>query len=173
MKALRLALGLTAAAALAGCSSSSCYDNQSAVPLAQIVDRETGKTVSVRGVGIRGLGAPHDSVLVRPTSSLSQVYLPMRSSTDSVAWIFYYGIEEAASPEWNDTLVFRYTSQPYFASNECGAFYQYRIDRFSYTRHVVDSVAVLDSLITNVDIPRISIYFDFDQFSTGEEGGEE
>ena len=35
----------------------------------------------------------------------------------------------------------------------------YRIKRCSTTTHLIDSVVVADSLITNVDIVRIRIYF--------------
>ena len=46
--------------------------------------------------------------------------------------------------------------------------YVYDIRRMSYTRNVIDSMAILDSLITNVDDPRIAIYF-----KTADEGEDE
>ena len=60
---------------------------------------------------------------------------------------------------YNDTLTFGYTSSPYFASEQCGAMLLYEIHSFKYTRHLVDSVAIVDSLITNTDLERIKIYF--------------
>ena len=37
--------------------------------------------------------------------------------------------------------------------------YRYTITRLSYTQHLIDSVAVTDSLVTNTDIKRLKIYF--------------
>ena len=41
--------------------------------------------------------------------------------------------------------------------------YNYRIRRVDYTRHIVDSVAVVDSLITNNNLQQIRIYFRTEQ----------
>jgi hypothetical protein len=37
--------------------------------------------------------------------------------------------------------------------------YRYNIKEVSYTTHLIDSIAVLDSLITNVDDTQLRIYF--------------
>lgn len=154
--------------AAGACGSGGCYDNQNAIPLAQFLEIGTSKSISISGVGISGVGAPNDSVLVQPSQSISQVYLPMRSSASSTAWCFHYTGEAASVETDNDTITFNYSSLPFFASEECGAMYYYKITSFSYTTHLIDSVAVTDSLITNVDIPRINIYFR----AASDEGGE-
>ena len=77
----------------------------------------------------------------------------------STSWCVAYAWEGFDSPEWNDTITFTYTSQPYFASEECGAMYNYMITKVEATAHVLDSVAVMDSLITNMDIVRIRLYY--------------
>lgn len=141
---------------LAGsCSSGGCFDNGSAIPLAQFRNSADGRAVALTGVEIYGLGAPNDSLLLQPTQSASQIYLPMRSQYDSTAWCLAYP-DLGTEP---DTVVFRYISEPYFASEECGAFYQYRITEVKNTTHMLDSVAVLDSLITNADAVRIAFYY--------------
>ena len=65
-----------------------------------------------------------------------------------------------------DIITFHYTALPYFASDECGAMYYYRIDRTEWTSRLIDSVAVIDPLISNVERERIRIYFR----TTAEEG---
>ena len=52
-----------------------------------------------------------------------------------------------------------YNSVPYFASVECGAYYIYKITGVDYTRHLIDSLAVTDSVINNVDMERIQVFF--------------
>ncbi len=60
---------------------------------------------------------------------------------------------------FNDTITFDYQSLPYFASEECGAMYRYTINKVSYTTHLIDSVVMLDTLITNSLIPTVRIYY--------------
>lgn len=155
-------------AALAGaCSTGGCYDNQSAIPLAEFRSAQTGAAITLRGLRLYGLGAPHDSALVRPTQTVGSVYLPMRSSFASTAWCLDVAVTDSTSVA--DTLTLDYESIPYFASEECGAMYYYRITSFGYTRNVIDSVAIPDSLITNADVATIFIYYNTD---TDDNGGE-
>ena len=37
--------------------------------------------------------------------------------------------------------------------------YRYKITSVTYTTHLIDSVGIVDSLITNIDRERIRIYF--------------
>ena len=48
---------------------------------------------------------------------------------------------------------------PYFASEDCGAMYRYNITGVSHTSWLLDSVAVIDSAITNTDFQRIQLYY--------------
>lgn len=143
----------------AACNTAGCLDNQSAVPLAEFRSSTSKEAISISVLEISGVDAPHDSVLVEPGQSISSVYLPMRSTKESTSWCFHYAQEGIDSPLLNDTVTFRYTAEPYFASEECGAMYYYRIREVSNTIHLLDSVVILDSLITNVDSTRILMYF--------------
>ena len=98
-------------------------------------------------------------MLIAPDKPVGSVYLPMRSTKETTAWCFHYTQEGLDDPSLNDTISFRYTSEPFFASEECGAMYYYRITEMENTFHLVDSVVILDSLITNVDSTRIQIFF--------------
>ena len=91
--------------------------------------------------------------------ALNIVYLPFRNSANETSYVFHYTQQDISGDEYNDTLTFGYESLPYFASEECGAMYRYDIKRLDYTRHLIDSVVITDSLITNTDVERIKIYF--------------
>lgn len=145
--------------ATAACNTSGCLDNQSAIPLAGFRSGTTGSDISVPGLRISGVGAPADSALTDGKSAISQVYLPMRSTQSTTAWCFHYTQEGLDDPALNDTVAFGYESIPYFASEECGAMYSYLITDVRTTTHLIDSVVVADSLITNADLKRIYIYF--------------
>lgn len=146
-------------ASFSACNTSGCTDNQSSLPYAGFYSSADGQSMSVDSLDINGLGAPGDTMLYVAGTSLSNVYLPFRATSDVTSYCFHYaqrGIDDSA---YNDTLTFTYTSSPYFASEECGAMLRYEIKGLKYTRHLIDSIAVTDSIVTNSDIERIKIYF--------------
>lgn len=143
----------------AGCNTSGCTDNQSSLPLAGFYSSTTKQAITLRTVEIGGVGAPGDSLLYTSGTELSQVYLPFRSQFDNTSYCIHYTQEGLEDPALNDTISFAYTSQPYFASEECGAMLRYDITGLSYTNHLIDSVVVTDPVITNTDTERIRIYF--------------
>lgn len=145
--------------AFSACNTSGCTDNQSSLPYAGFYSSAGGQSISVDSLDIKGLGAPGDSMLYAAGTSLSSVYLPFRATSNVTSYCFHYaqrGIDDIA---YNDTITFSYTSGPYFASEECGAILRYDIRSLKYTRHLIDSIAITDSIVTNSDIERIKIYF--------------
>lgn len=145
-------------AILSGCNTVGCTENRSSIPLAVFYASGTNRQLAIDSVAVGGVDAPDDSLLVKPQRGTSQFYLPLRSQTDATSFFISYRWE--GMPErYNDTLTFEYTSMPYFASEECGAMYRYRIQRMEYTTHMLDSVVILDSLITNAEIPSIRLYY--------------
>lgn len=147
-----------AIAMLPGCNSSGCTDNKSSIPLAGFYSYETLAAISVNKISIGGVDAPDDSLIVN-NSSASEVYLPFRAEYDETRFYIHYHQRGIDDPAYNDTLTFRYDRVPYFASEECGAMYKYEITDFTSTYHLIDSVALLDVVITNADREKIRIYF--------------
>lgn len=156
---------------IASCSSDGCQQNQSAVPLATFKSYQTGEETGLDSIEIRGTGAPHDSLLV-PVRSVPtvEVYLPMRPTAESVTWEIAYMRKAYEALGLKDEIRIDYRSEPFFASEECGAFYRYRITSLSHTSVMIDSVGVTDSLVTNIDKTYIEIYFRTADDS-GDEGG--
>lgn len=152
-------LVLATAGVLTSCNSSGCTENRNAVPLAAFHASSTGKEIQLDSVSISGVGAPADSVLSPSGQPVSQVYLPMRPTRPSVEWCLAYRWKDLDDPRLYDTISIDYDSQPYFASEECGAYYRYRITSLGCTDHLIDSVVIVDSLITNIDRVYLQIYF--------------
>lgn len=143
------------------CSNSGCTDNHSSLPLMGFYDASTGQSIALDSIDFGGVGAPADSLLIHSGEATSQVYLPFRSDATSTTFYIHYdykmqGIDD---PAFNDIITFHYDAEPYFASSECGAMYRYVIRRVDYSRHFVDSVAVVDSIINNVEMERIKLFF--------------
>ena len=168
MNALRLT-GLTVMAGLltmaVGCSSSDCYENHSAMPLADFFSTETFSQVNVNRLEIYGLGAPNDSVLYFD-ETLSQAYLPFRIWSDTTTYIFAYlaflpdgdDVQQDQTLVPHDTLTFIYKRQPWFVSPGCGAMYYFDMDTVVHTSVLVDSVYV-NPIITNENSSNIKIFF--------------
>lgn len=154
-KLLPLAITIFAAAS---CNTSGCLDNQNSIPLAGLYASPGGSAITISTLQVHGIGAPHDSILIASGEAVSKLYLPMRSTAGSTSWCFHYTQSDLSDLALNDTITFVYDSEPYFASEECGAVYYYKIKQCSTTKHLIDSVVITDSIITNVDLERIKIY---------------
>lgn len=153
------AIILIAALSQSSCSSGGCAENRNAVPLAAFYASATNNAIELDSITISGVDAPNDTILSDAGTQTSQVYLPMRPTNKSVSWCFAYKWKRLDDPRLNDTISFEYDSQPFFASEECGVYYRYHITKMDYTDHLIDSVAIADSIVTNIDKVYLNIYF--------------
>lgn len=150
---------LVALIALSACNTTGCLENRSSVPLAGFYDAATKKQITLDSLQIFGADAPADTILSKPGTPISQIYLPMRAAKNNVMWFIQYKWKALDNPNLTDRIDIQYTTKPYFASEDCGVVYHYRITNLQYTRNLIDSIAITDSLITNLDTERIKIYF--------------
>lgn len=169
----------------AGCNTQGCTDNRSALPMMGFYSMATHDPIMLDSLVVGGVGAPGDSLLVNVGESRAWVYLPFRYDSDKTSFFFHYAYKKLDNPALDDVVTISYESEPYFASEECGAYYRYRITGVEYTSHLIDSVGVVDSLVTNVDMERIRVFFriaadeeagddnDDDNGGMDEEGGDE
>ena len=146
-------LSLMLATFLASCGDDSCYDNGSSLPLATFY--LGGNQQQVSGMTIMGMGAPGDSLLA-DSSTLKEIYLPLRASVGSTSFAITRWIAVGAAVR--DTLTFSYDAVPFFHSSECGAMYNFNIKQLDYTHHGIDSIVMLKTTITNDKSPSLRIY---------------
>ncbi|MDE6097730.1 MAG: hypothetical protein K2G24_02470 [Muribaculaceae bacterium] len=159
-KSLTLAVATCAVASvLAGCSSAGCIDGRSGVPQAEFRSSATGAVIRVDSLRISGVGAPGDSAVLSPPAFTSFVYLPLKADSHTTSWCIAYKQRALDHPELNDTLTFDYDSTPYFVSDDCGVGFRYHINNLSCTSHLIDSVEILDPLVTATDKAYVAIYF--------------
>lgn len=152
-----IAVTALTAATLPSCNTTGCTDNQNSLPLAGLYSYTTGDAISLSGIAIGGSGAPNDSLLASPGATVSQVYLPFRASEPYTT--FYITYHQSGLEGQQDQVTFYYESHPWFASEECGAMYHYRITRVAHTYVLLDSIGVVDSLITNIERETLRLYF--------------
>lgn len=142
---------LAAIALATSCSGDGCTNNRNSIPLAGFYDYATREPVSVSGLGVAGVGAPGDSLLLDPARTAHQVYLPFRGGQSSTQFKFTSGIMA-------DVVTFDYESYPYFDGEECGAMWRYRITSVTHNGLLIDSIAITDPLITNIERERIMFF---------------
>lgn len=150
---------------LEACSAAGCYENHSAIPLAQFYSEESGTQISINNINVGGVGAPNDSLLISSGTAASEVYLPFRYNREELTFfIDYVGENETVAAR--DEITFRYKAIPYFAGEACGALYNYKLEEVNHTSDLLARVEIIDSLITNIDRSYMRFYF---KTSTGED----
>lgn len=149
------------AVSVVSCNTQGCTDNRSALPMMGLYSSSTEQPVTLDSLDIGGVGAPDDSLLVSSGTKVRTLYLPFRYGRETTSFVIHYDykLQGLDDPSFDDVITFTYSTEPYFASEECGAYYIYKIRDVSYTRHLIDSVAIVDSVINNVDMERIKVFF--------------
>lgn len=145
---------------LAACGESGCYENRSSIPRAAFYAYNMPEsTIAVDSIEVYGVGHPTDSLLVAAASGTSSLYLPFRSDADTTRYVIHYAAQALADTANNDTLTFAYNRFPYFISEDCGVVFNYTITRFEYTRHMLDSAALVTPEVTNEDTETIQLFY--------------
>lgn len=151
---LKIAIALTVVAMLAlvpACSSDGCYDNTSAIPI--VAFYRDGAAVKLTPLSVTGVGVPGDTLLI-DSASTSSFHMPLNFNSKQVKWKLYYHDEDLTP----DTITIDYDVVMNFVSRDCGAMYFFKITKCGYTNHVIDSIKVLDSLITNIDRTYLQVH---------------
>ncbi len=141
-----------------GCNSTGCLENRSSIPKAGFYNSDD-RQISLDSVSITGVGVEGNLPINTIGSAISSISLPMRSTMNNTTWEFGYKWKYLAGGTLSDTISFDYESSPYFASEECGVIYRYHITEMRHTTNLIDSIILVDSLITNIDTEQIRIYF--------------
>ena len=153
---------LALATGIVACSDDSCFENGSSLPLATLYMGNSQQ--SIPGLTVMGIGAPGDSLLVDSTA-VNEVYLPLRATVVSTSYALRRWVTLATvNTRICDTISLDYDPIEFFHSIECGAMYNFDINSVKYTTNGIDSVVLLNRLVTNSKTPVLRIYFtDFRQ----------
>lgn len=111
---------------------------------------EQDKDTLLTDTDIYGL-AREDSLLTAGKQTVNKIDLPMEPDRDSCSYVIRYN-------GTTDTLLFSYKRSVRLLSFECGFIQEYTLSQVSATNHQIDSVAIVDSLVTNIDHENLKIY---------------
>ena len=163
-------LSAVATCMLHACNSTGCTDNKISLPLAGFYSYQTLQPVTIQNISVGAVNAPNDSLLIE-AGNASKLYLPFNIGENTTTFFIRYLDEGLNNPRYFDTVTFNYNRIPYFASEECGAMYQYEVVSYTHTSHHIDSVSVPRPVINNID--RESIQLFFRTFDTNQEEDEQ
>ncbi len=96
---------------------------------------------------------PVMGVILNRKFGASSVELPMSYTEEEDVYYFNY------SKRFADTLWIKHLNYPYFTSMECGTVMHYRITEVRSTNHLIDSVRVVASEVTNTLKKNVKIYY--------------
>ena len=149
---------------LYGCGDSGCLDTRSSMPIANFDNTNSpSQQLSIDSISVYGLGQINDSLLLDSARNVSQISLPFRNSHDTTQYVIHYNQHNLSFDQYNDTLTFIYHPYPYFVSAECGAMFNYIMDKWEYTRNVLDSMAVVVTEITNENVESIKLFYEINK----------
>lgn len=148
-----IVLALVVLALQLACTDTTCNENRSSLPLMRFynVDAVTRKATSASiNVWVEGVGVPGDSMICNNTPC-SEVYVPLRVTTRSTQYAMwrYHVSADGDSTLLRDTITFNYEPVPYYSSRECGAMYNFDMSTVTTTHHGIDSVALVQPVVTN------------------------
>lgn len=106
-----------------------------------------------KGYKLSLLAERQQMVLLNRKSGADKVEIPLSFTAERDTFFFQYSARLA------DTVCVEHLNHPYFSSMECGTVMHYKIVGITSTNHLIDSVQVVDSEVTNMLRENVKIYF--------------
>lgn len=137
-----------------------CFENRTSIPKATLyASNVPNKTISIDSISVYGVGQKSGAMIVNCARRVTTFSLPFRNDADTTQYVIRYDMSALVQYGVCDTLTFIYTRYPHFISADCGVTFNYHIDDFRYTTHMLDSAALVVDEVTNVDEETLRLYY--------------
>ena len=146
-----VAITITAVIQMISCAPESCLEETVANVKVPLYLNSTQKIKAPDSLIIYGLSRASDK-LYNSAKRTTQADLPLNPSTESCGFV----IRINRVP---DTIMIKYESYPHLISKECGYTYFHTIDSISYTKHIIDTIIIMNRLVTTVDEENFRILY--------------
>lgn len=144
---------------IVGCGNG-CFENRTSIPkVAFYASNAPERAISIDSISVYGVGQKTGAMIVDCGKRVTSLSLPFRNDADTTQYVVQYDMETLAQYGICDTLTFVYTRYPHFISADCGVAFNYRIDQFQYTTHMLDSAALMVEEVTNIDQETLRLYY--------------
>ena len=144
---------------IVGCGNG-CFENRTSIPkVAFYASNAPERAISIDSISVYGVGQKTGAMIVDCGKRVTSLSLPFRNDADTTQYVVQYDMKALAQYGICDTLTFVYTRYPHFISADCGVTFNYRIDHFQYTTHMLDSAALMVEEVTNIDQETLRLYY--------------
>jgi hypothetical protein len=135
------------------CAPQTCYENTDAMVNASFYLYSTKKILAPDSLTIYGVNMEANKLFDK-LKGVTVANLPLDASTSSCIYVIRIN-------DTSDTVNFVYYSFPHLISKECGYSFFHNLvpDSLIYTKHIIDSIAVIRSSITPSNEENIRIYY--------------
>lgn len=144
---------------IVGCGNG-CFENRTSIPkVAFYASNAPERAISIDSISVYGVGQKTGAMIVDCGKRVTSLSLPFRNDADTTQYVVQYDMKALAQYGICDTLTFVYTRYPHFISADCGVTFNYRIDQFQYTTHMLESAALMVEEVTNIDQETLRLYY--------------
>ena len=144
---------------IVGCGNG-CFENRTSIPkVAFYASNAPERAISIDSISVYGVGQKTGAMIVDCGKRVTSLSLPFRNDADTTQYVVQYDMKALAQYGICDTLTFVYTRYPHFISADCGVTFNYSIDHFQYTTHMLDSAALMVEEVTNIDQETLRLYY--------------
>ena len=160
MKSVKiLAILMLVIMAMMGCESG-CYENRTSLPQAALYAyNKPDNTITIDSISVYGIGQQSGAMIVDCGRRISSFALPFRIDADTTQFVIRYDAKALANQHISDTLTIAYERYPHFISADCGVAFNYIIEDFHYTTHMLDSAALMVDEVTNIEEQTLRLYY--------------
>ena len=118
-----------------------------------VVLQEPVDSLVEKGYELSLLTQPKQGVLLNRKTGADRVELPLSFTAERDTFFFQYSARLA------DTVWVDHLNHPYFSSMDCGTVMHYKIVGITSTHHLIDSIQVVSSEVTNMLKENVKIYY--------------
>lgn len=135
---------------MSACESSDCMLSSESYCSMTFVD---GQGIAVKLQDTLTVSSTADVVIINRKLGADGMDLPLSYTASVDTFFLHYSTRLA------DTLWVEHQNLPYFSSMDCGTVMHYKLLGIKSTNHLIDSVRVIDSEVTNILKKNVKIYF--------------
>lgn len=135
---------------MSACESNDCMLSSESYCSMTFVD---GQGTAVKLQDTLTVSSTADVVIINRKLGADGMELPLSYTASVDTFFLHYSTRLA------DTLWVEHQNLPYFSSMDCGTVMHYKLLGIKSTNHLIDSVRVIDSEVTNMLKKNVKIYF--------------
>ncbi|HLN20056.1 MAG TPA: DUF6452 family protein [Bacteroidales bacterium] len=136
---------------LSACTPEACLDETESYLKATFYSSATKQAVKPDSLTVFGSGMESNRIY-SAQKQLSMARLPLNNLTGFSAFIIRINGR-------SDTLNVNYSSFPHLISKECGYSFNHNVEKISNSYLIIDSIRIINPIVTNENRENIRIYF--------------